>query len=286
MPTYTSIVVERVMQDRIATITLNRPEAHNAMNVRMIEELAAVFAELRSDERLHGVMLTGEGASFSAGGDISMMKDYAAFTKEQNLSDAYRLFDLFYSVNTFPVPIVARVNGTAMGGGVGLVSVCDIAIAAETARFAFSEAKLGIAPSTIAPFVVRKIGEASARALFVTGERFSARHAYDIGLVNAVVPPEQLDEAVQKTLDELVTSGPQAVRACKAMALAVGRMGYEEARSSTAETVARLRVSDEGQEGLRAFLEKRKPTWVTIEGICRCAPSSTIFNPHATGCED
>lgn len=139
----------------------------------------------------------------------------------------------------------------------------DIAIAVESARFAFSEAKLGIAPSTIAPFVVGKIGQANARALFVTGERFSARRAYDIGLVDAVVPPEQLDEAVQKTLGELVTSGPQAVRACKAMALAVGRMSYDEARGYTAETVARLRVSDEGQEGLRAFLEKRKPGWVT-----------------------
>lgn len=264
MPAETCIRVERVLGDRIATITLNRPQVHNAMNVRMIEELNACFADLRADERLHGVLLTGEGASFSAGGDIGMMKDYATFTHEQNLADAYRLFDLFSSINIFPTPVIARVNGAAMGGGVGLVSVCDIAIAAESARFAFSEAKLGLAPSTIAPFVVRKIGEANARALFVTGERFSAHRAYDIGLLNVVVPPEQLDEAVQKTLGELVTSSPHAVRACKAMALSIGHMGYEEARDYTAETVARLRVSDEGQEGLRAFLEKRKPAWANV----------------------
>jgi len=156
---------------------------------------------------------------------------------------------------------VARVNGTAMGGGAGLISVCDRVIAAENARLAFSVVKLGIAPAVISPYVVRKIGETHARVLFVTGERFSAARGRDIGLVHTVVPLEELDAAVEKTLRELLSSGPQAVRACKALALNVGHMDHDTARRYTAEIIAKLRVSAEGQEGMRAFLEKRKPNW-------------------------
>jgi len=262
MATYRHIAVTRSHNDRIAHITLCRPQVHNAFNVQVIEDLSTAFSALRPDEKLHGVVITGEGPSFSAGGDITMMKDYATYSEEQNLNDALRLADLFNAIDTFPTPVVARINGTAMGGGVGLVAVCDIAVAAESARFAFSEVKLGIAPATIAPYVIRKIGITNARALFVTGERFSARRAYDIGLVHTIVPLEQLDDALQKVLDELLSGSPQAIRACKKMAMSVGQMDYEHARRYTAETVARLRVSDDGQEGLRAFLEKRKPRWV------------------------
>ncbi len=260
---YMYISVERSFQGRVATVTLRRPEVHNAFNAQITEELLAAFTELSVDEQLHGVVLTGDGPSFSAGADLHMMKSATAFTEEQNLNDAVRLADLLSTINTLPCPVVGRINGTAMGGGVGLVSVCDIAIAAESARFAFSEVKLGIAPAVISPFVVRKIGESNARVLFVTGERFSAARAREIGLIHAVVPLEHLDDAVQKAVNELLSSGPQAIRACKTLALTVGQMDSETARNYTAATIARLRVSDEGQEGLRSFLEKRKPRWVT-----------------------
>jgi methylglutaconyl-CoA hydratase len=262
MVTYKHISVEYRFEDRIATVTLRRPEVHNAFNVQLMEDLSNAFNSLSSDERLHSVVLTGEGRSFSAGADISMMQEASTLTEEQNLAEALRLADLMHTINTFPCPVVARVNGTAMGGGIGLVAACDIVIAAESARFAFSEVKLGIAPAAISPYVVRKIGEANARVLFTTGERFSAARAHTIGLVHAVVPPEQLDDAVDKALHELLSSAPTAVRACKALALNIGGMNYENARSYTAELIARLRVSEEGQEGLRAFLEKRKPAWV------------------------
>jgi methylglutaconyl-CoA hydratase len=185
------------------------------------------------------------------------MKESASFTQEQNLNDALRLADLFDTINTFPCPVVARVNGTAMGGGLGLLAVCDLVIAVEGARLAFSEVKLGIAPAVISPYVVRKIGETHARVLFVTGERFSATRAQEIGLVHVVTTPEGLDAAVGKTVNELLSSGPQAIRACKALALNVGHMDRDNARKYTAETIATLRVSAEAQERLRAFLEKR-----------------------------
>ncbi len=265
--TYTSISVEYSHQNRIATVTLRRPEVHNAFNEQIIEELTTAFTDLSLDEQLHGVVLTGDGASFSAGADLSMMKSAASFTHEQNLNDALRLADLLSLINTFPCPVVGRVNGTAMGGGVGLVSVCDIVIAAESARFAFSEVKLGIAPAVISPFVMHKIGESNARVLFVTGERFSATRAREVGLVHSIVPLEHLDDAIEKALNELLTSAPQALRVCKELALTVGQMDSTTARRYTAETIARLRVSDEGQEGLRSFLEKRKPVWVAQENV-------------------
>src|SRR5205085_8193299 len=224
-------------------------EVHNAFNAQLIQDLQTAFNDLFADERLHAVVLTGDGPSFSAGADLNMMKASATFTQEQNLTDSLRLADLFDTINSFPCPVVARVNGTAMGGGVGLIAVCDIVIAAESARLAFSEVKLGIAPAVISPYVVRKIGETHARVLFVTGERFSAAHAHEIGLVHLVVPLEELDAAVEKTLRELLSSGPQAVRACKALALNVGHMDQNTARHYTAEIIAKLRASAEGQEG-------------------------------------
>lgn len=263
MPTYTHITVEYGFEGRIATITLRRPQVHNAFNVQVMQDLLTAFTTLSTDERLHAVVLTGEGPSFSAGADISMMRDAANSSEEQNFTEAQRLSDLLHTINTFPCPVIARVNGTAMGGGLGLIAVCDIVISAESARFAFSEVKLGIAPSVISPFVLRKIGENHARGLFTTGERFSASRAQRIGLVHAVVPPEHLDDAVNKAISELLTSAPKALRTCKTLALTVGQLSHEEARRYTAETIARLRASEEGQEGLQAFLEKRKPRWNT-----------------------
>src|SRR5437868_12848449 len=222
--TYTHITVERSFQDKIATVTMRRAEVHNAFNAQLIQDLQTAFNDLFADERLHAVVLTGDGPSFSAGADLNMMKASATFTQEQNLTDALRLANLFDAINSFPCPVVARVNGTAMGGGAGLISVCDIVIAAESARLAFSEVKLGIAPAVISPYVVRKIGETHARVFFVTGERFSAVRAREIGLVHTVVPLEELDAAVEQTVRELLSSGSQAIRECKALALNVGDM--------------------------------------------------------------
>jgi len=236
---------------------MRRPEVHNAFNPQLILDLQAAFTDLSADTQLHAVVLTGEGTSFSAGADLNMMKESAAFTQEQNLNDALHLADFFDFISTFPCPVVARVHGTAMGGGLGLLAVCDIVIAVEDARLAFSEVKLGIAPAVISPYVVRKIGETHARVLFVTGERFSATRAKEIGLVHIVTSPEELDTAVEKTLRELLSSGPQALRACKALALNVGHMDHDMAHQYTAETIATLRVGAEAQKRLRAFLEKR-----------------------------
>lgn len=260
---YTHISVAYSHQDKVATVTLRRPEVHNAFNAQLVEELTTAFTDLSENEQLHAIVLTGDGPSFSAGADLRGMKAATDVSEEENLSDALRLADLLYTINTFPCAVVGRINGTAIGGGVGLVSVCDIVIAAESARFAFSEVKLGIAPAVISPYVIHKIGEANARVLFLTGERFSATRAREVGLVHSVVPLEQLDDAVQRALNELLTSGPQAIRACKTLALNIGLMDYQTARRYTAETIARLRVGAEGQEGLRAFLEKRKPNWIT-----------------------
>ena len=263
MSTYALVTVERSFQDRVATVTMRRAAVHNAINTQIVQDLQAAFADLLEDTRLHAVVLTGDGPSFSAGADLSMMKEAATFSQEQNLSDALRMANLFDTINSFPCPVVGRINGTAMGGGAGLIAVCDIVIAAENARLAFSEVKLGIAPAVISPYVVRKIGESHARVLFVTGERFSAVRAREIGLVHTVVKLEELDVAVEKTLKELLRSGPQALRACKQLALHVGHMEHDSARKYTAEVIANLRVSAEGQEGLRSFLEKRDPNWVS-----------------------
>lgn len=263
MSTYELVTVERSFQDKVATVTMRRAAVHNALNTQLAQDLQAAFTDLLTDTRLHAVVLTGDGPSFSAGADLSMMKEAATFSQEQNLSDALRLATLFDTINSFPCPVVGRVNGTAMGGGVGFIAVCDIVIAAENARLAFSEVKLGIAPAVISPYVVRKIGEGHARVLFATGERFSAARAREIGLVHTVVQLEELDAAVEKTLKELLRSGPQALRACKQLALHVGQMDHDSARKYTAEVIATLRVSDEGQEGLRSFLEKRDPNWVS-----------------------
>jgi methylglutaconyl-CoA hydratase len=262
MSTYTYVTVEYSHQDKVATVTMRRAEVHNALNAQLIADLQTAFSDLQTDEQLHAVVLTGDGPSFSAGADLSMMKSAAAFSQEQNVADTLRMATLFDTINNFPCPVVGRINGTAMGGGAGLLSVCDIVIAAENARIAFSEVRLGIAPAVISPYVLRKIGESNARVLFVTGERFSVARGREIGLVHSVVSLAELDATVEKTLGDLLKGGPQALRACKSLALRVSHMDAETARQYTAETIAALRVSAEGQEGLHAFLEKRNPAWI------------------------
>jgi len=262
MTKYTHISVERSHDDRIATVTMRRAEVRNALSATLAADLRSAFTDLRSDTRLHAVVLTGDGTVFSAGADLNAMKASATFSQEQNLQDALAMSDLFKTINTFPCAVIGRINGAAMGGGLGLVAACDIAIIVDSAKLAFSEVRLGIAPAVISPYVLRKIGEAQARVLFLTGETFTSAHAREIGLVHIVTSVEELDQAVEDKIGELLKSAPLAIRACKALALNVGQMDSETARRYTAETIARLRVSPEGQEGLQAFLEKRKPNWI------------------------
>lgn len=262
MSNYETVLVTYSHNRRIATVTMNRAELHNALNSQLLNDLKAAFDELSTDTSLHAVILTGAGKSFSAGADLKMMQAAASYTQERNQQDALEMAGIFAALNDFPAPLVARVNGAAMGGGLGLLAVCDIVIAADSARLAFSEVKLGIAPAVISPFVVNKIGTSWARRLFVTGERFTPALARELGLVHEVVPLEELDAAVERTVQELLTSAPQAMRACKILAKSVGQMDQPTARAFTAKTIAELRVSAEGQEGLRAFLEKRRPSWI------------------------
>ncbi len=248
-----------------AVVTLARPEVHNAFNARLIAELQAVFAHLAADDAVRAVVLQGEGRSFCAGADLNWMRSSLDFTHDENVADALKMADMLAAIDDCPCPVIGRIHGAALGGGVGLTAVCDIAIATEDARFGFTEARLGIAPAVISPFALRKIGVSHARALFTTAERFDAARALHIGLIHRVVPAADLDAAVAETLAAIGQNSPAAVRAAKRMARAVASLPADEARQLTAATIAGLRVSPEGQEGIRAFLEKRSATWVTTD---------------------
>jgi methylglutaconyl-CoA hydratase len=253
--------LRRTDEAPVATVTLRRPEARNALDAALIGEITRCFEELADDESVRVVVLTGEGPSFCAGADVGYMRDTAGFSYEENLEDARRLADMFLAVDALPKPVVARVRGAAIGGGVGLLAAADVAVAEEGARFAFSEVRLGIAPATIAPFVVRKIGYSHARALFLTGERFDAGRAREIGLVHEAVPEEELDAAVEGTVARLLQGGPAAQAAVKEALRQIEATEPMEALGIMTQLIAELRVGAEGQEGLGAFLERREPFW-------------------------
>ena len=231
-------------------VTMARPERRNAFDAALIAELTEAFADV-GDAR--AVILAGDGASFSAGADVEWMRSSVELSYEENVEDALRLRAMLDAIDDCPAPVVARVQGHALGGGCGLVACSDIAIAEPGAQFAFSEVKLGIVPAVISPFALAKIGPGDARRYFVTGERFSAAEALRIGLIHEVT--DDLDAAVERVVRELLSAGPAAARAAKE--LARGPQTAEE----TARRIAAHRTSDEGQEGLRAFLEKRAPGW-------------------------
>jgi methylglutaconyl-CoA hydratase len=248
-------------ENSVATVTLDRPETRNALSGELIARLRECFAALATDESVRVVVLTGAGTAFSAGADIAWMQAAAEFTADDNERDARKLAETFATIDRCPKPVVARVNGAAFGGGVGLVACCDVAVAVEGARFAFSEVRLGIAPATVGPFVVRKIGASQARALFLTGERFDAARAKEIGLVHTIVPADELDAMVARQTDMLLQGGPHALAAAKELVQELPGMAEGEQRTYTAALIAHLRTSPEGQEGLRAFLEKRPASW-------------------------
>jgi methylglutaconyl-CoA hydratase len=245
-----------------ATITLNRPDLHNAFDAAMIGELRDSFTALASDEAARVVVLTGAGSSFCAGADLRWMRESLEWTREQNLADAAALAAMFEAAWSLPKPLIGRINGAALGGGVGLVACCDIAVAVETARIGFSEVKLGLIPAVIAQYVVPKIGVSQARALFVSGERFSAERAFEIGLVHAITGADGLDATVQALVARMLSSGPAAAGAAKRLVDMVWALERDAARRYVVEAIADARTGPEGQEGVRAFLEKRKPFWV------------------------
>ncbi len=245
----------------IARVTFCRPKIHNAFNDTVIREMQQVFDEIARDDSLRVVILTGEGKSFCAGADLNWMRSVVTQSFEQNLAESNALADLFHSMYTCRRPIIGRINGAAIGGGTGFVAVCDMAIAARSAVFSFSEVKIGVVPACIGPYVIKKIGEGKTRELFITGERMSAERAHEVGLVNKVVNDDQLDAEVEKLTRSVLTSGPEAVAMAKRLTGEVPSMTPEQFKPFTAEMIARLRISEEGQEGMDAFLNKRKPRW-------------------------
>lgn len=256
-----------VRQDgAVLTVALNRAEVHNALTPGMIAELTAVFQTIPNNDEIRVVVLTGNGRSFCAGADLSFMRAAADYTFAENVQDGEAIFDLMLMVEQCPRPVIGRINGAAIGGGVGLVSCCDIVVAVEQAKFGFSETRLGIVPAVISPFVLGKIGPNEARQLFLTGERFGATKAQQIGLVNHVVADEAgLDTAVSERIQQLLQAAPGAQAAAKALIRQVAYQRKEAMRGYTSELIAQLRDSDEGREGMSAFLEKRKPRWQTEE---------------------
>ena len=247
--------------DSVATVLLARPDARNALNAELIGELTRCIKELAGDHRVRVVVLSGEGDFFCAGADIGYMRDTVEFSYEENLEDARKLAAMFAAIEECPMPVVARVRGAAIGGGVGLVAAADVAVAEEGTVFAFSEVRLGISPATIAPFVLRKIGQSQTRALFLTGERFDAVRAREIGLVHEVADEGDLDSVVQEKVASLLAGGPEALAATKALLRELRDADPGEATEILARRIADLRTGEEGQEGLGAFLEKRKPGW-------------------------
>jgi len=253
--------LEVEMKGPVAFVWLNRPEVRNAFDGLMVTELRKTLFDFGAIDGVRVVVIGGRGPSFCAVGDLEWMKAAASFSRQENLAEAQALADLFFTVYNSPKPVVARVHGAALGGGAGLVAACDIAVAALGTQLGFTEVRLGLVPAVISPYVVAKIGESAARELFLTGERFEAVRAAEIGLVRAAVPPEDLDAAVDGRVRELLQAGPRAIAEAKALIREVAWNRVENVQRYTVERNADLRVSAEGQEGMRAFLEKRKPSW-------------------------
>lgn len=256
-----AVRVERNGDGRVARVILDRPEVRNAFDEELIAELTGVFGSISGDDSVRVVILSGAGKSFCAGADLRWMGRMVSYSEDENRRDSRALADMYLAIDSCPKPVVGRVHGAALGGGTGLVAVCDVAIAAEGSLFGTTEVRLGIVPAVISPYVVRKIGETNARVWFLTGERISADDALRAGLVHRVVPEAGLDAAVGSVIESLLSGGAEAVAGAKALARSVGRISLEEAVPLTVEAIVKRRVSPEGQEGMGAFLERREPAW-------------------------
>jgi methylglutaconyl-CoA hydratase len=244
-----------------ARVTLTRPAVRNAFNAELIARLRDAFSELAADPAVRVVVLAGEGKTFCGGADVNWMRGSLELSEAENVRDAEAMSDMYRAINDCPKPVIARVHGGALGGGAGLCAVADAVVAAEETVFGFTETKLGIIPAVISPFVLAKIGVSHARRLFLSGERFGARRAQAIGLVHEVVHEDALDGTVDAIAAEIESAGPGAVAAAKALIRSVSTASYEDSRGLTARAIAKQRTTPEGQEGLRAFLERRAASW-------------------------
>jgi methylglutaconyl-CoA hydratase len=247
----------------VAEVYLNRPDVRNAFNDSVIAELTAAFTTLGADLGLRAIVLGGHGKSFCAGADLSWMRAMAGYDWERNRADAQALADMLWAIYACPLPVVGRIHGDCYAGGVGLAAVCDVLVAAEGMHFCLSEAKLGLLPATIGPYVVRALGEQASRRYFTTAERFSATRAHQLGLVHEVVAVEAIDAKVNDIVAMLVANGPAAVKACKRLVQDVAGRPIDAAlRADTARRIADIRASAEGKEGVQSFLDKRTPAWL------------------------
>lgn len=262
MPQNTFQTIKVTVENRVGRIIMARPEIRNAFDERMIPEIHTALDDLSSRDEVRAIVVTGEGKAFSAGADIDWMRRMGQASFEDNLQDALKLAHMLDALARCPKPTLARVNGPAIGGGTGLVAACDIAIANSNAFFSFSEVKIGLVPGCIGPHVIRKVGEGRARELFITGRRIYAEEAERYCLVNKIAPEGELDMEVDALLKQFLSSGPSAIHAAKRLVRDVPGMSREEYIEYTARMISELRTSPEGQEGTKAFLEKRKPNWV------------------------
>ena len=254
--------VEITHSGPVTHVILNRPDVRNAFNEELIAELTAWAESAGAGGSSRVAILSGAGKTFCAGADLGWMSRMVGYSTEDNIRDARTLARMFQSLNELPIPLIGRVHGAALGGGAGLAAVCDMVVAADDALFGFTEAKLGILPAVISPYSIAKIGQSAARELFLTAARFTAARAREIGLVHRVVPEGELDATVNALVAELLTSGPEAVAGAKALIARVAGKEPSSVAMLTAEAIARHRVAPEGQQGMRAFLEKRKAPWV------------------------
>jgi len=256
-------VITQIDSRGVAQVTLNNPDKHNAFDDQMIIELTNAFNALAANTNVRIMLLKSEGKSFSAGADLDLMKRMASYSYQQNLNDARALAAMLKALHQMPIPTIARVQGAAFGGAVGLISCCDIALASSNASFALSEVKIGLVPSTISPYVIAAIGERHAKRYFMTAERFDANTAVQIELVHEAVEKSLLDDKVEQLVTAILSNGPEAVAVAKQLIFAVsGKPINSKLIEHTCEVIAGIRVSPQGQEGLSAFLDKRKPNWL------------------------
>lgn len=257
-----SMITTKIDTRGVATITLNRANKHNAFNSQMVNQLTSAFKQTAANPKNRVLVLTAEGKTFSAGADLQWMKHMGECSYEENLRDAEALAHMLKTLNEIPLPTIARIQGPAFGGALGLISCCDIAVAATHASFAFSEVKIGLIPSTISPYIVEAIGSRASRRYFITGEKFQAKQAVKLGVINETVEEAQLDNTIAKLITTMLKNSPVAMRASKQLIQDIKYQPINDVLiKETSERIARIRLSKEGQEGLSAFLEKRRPSW-------------------------
>jgi len=248
-------------KDNILYVTLTRPEAHNALNAEIIKGLTEIFSGIKKDKAILAVVLTGDGPSFCAGGDLNWMRESLKFNLAQNIKDTQKLSNMYEAIFQCPVPVLAFLQGNVMGGGVGLAAVCDIVAAAPETKFCLSEVRLGLVPSVISPYLLRKVPESAARPLMLTAEIFKSEHAKKIGLIHYIGDKESSQIFIVNKLNLILNNGPEATRITKDLIQKIKTSSWPAQRKLTVKTIAQRRVSKEGQEGMNAFFEKREPRW-------------------------